>query len=679
MVELLLPAMLVFFAEPSFPALDVPELLTPPAGSVICLSVEELDEALTPDRVLVWRHGSAFPAEAWPTLIRFLEAGGSFVYLGGEPFTRPVVGSPGERVISGRTVSLLKELRLNQCRRIDVPVGARFVGRNRTTEEPAWAGILEPRLSDTKDFAQEDGAPGSRDGAVVAFERLDWGAPDPSGLAFPKVTPTFCVDRYRGRFAGGRWIFRLLSTPPTVDEMRALCVEASREPVEILVTPSLGCYHEGERPVLQVSITRPRAHVPIEASFDFELVTAQGGTFAFDVRRAVARHASFEVPITPAMVEGASDRGVFPPGLYRVRVAVAQAESGRPLGRPFETGFWVRDEMLFNSGDTLSFDGSTLLRNGEPEPVIGVTTMSGTVHRKFLFEPNAAVWDDTFRELNACGINFVRTGIWSAFRKISLDPGVVDPAFLRNLEGYYLSARKHGIPILFTFFAFVPESFGGENPYFDPRSIEAQQAYVAAVVGRFVDAKEMLWDLINEPSFSSPDRLWQGRPHGDAHEARAFVAWLKDRYADRPGGWEAEVRSRWRLLPDEPIGLPGDSDFVDRHVMENHRPYRAKEWVRFAQDGFVDWIEAMRQAIRGAGSRASITVGQDEGGLIERPHPLFHADAVDYTSIHSWWFNDSLYADGILSKAAGKPLLERATFSIGPHANPDGAAANASW
>jgi hypothetical protein len=228
---------------------------------------------------------------------------------------------------------------------------------------------------------------------------------------------------------------------------------------------------------------------------------------------------------------------VTAPGLYRASARAAG-------GATFETGFWVFDEALFSTGDALTFDRYTLRRDGAPEPVVGTTTMSGSVHRKFLFEPNAAEWDDTFAELASLDVNLVRTGVWSGYRKVSLDPNVVDEAFLRALEAYYLTARRHGIPVLFTFFAFVPERFGGDNPYFDPRALEGQRAYLSAVASRFHGAKEILFDLINEPSFSSPDKLWSCRPHGDAHERAAFLAWLKDHYDDR---WEDEVRSRCRL------------------------------------------------------------------------------------------------------------------------------------
>ncbi len=649
MIDIILP-LLVFFAEPNFPVVDVSEMCAVPSGAVVCENVEGLAAELTPGRVLVWRHGSSFPAELWPAFVQFLERGGSFVYLGGEPFTRTVVGTPGARMVQSRSMSLLKELRLNQCHRIQIPSGATVLESGQVLGEATWGTALEPRLSDTKDFVHEDGAPGSRDGYVHPLMRLSWGSePD-----YPQFTSTLAVDRIRGRFAGGRWIFRLIDTACSEQEVRGLASLAQGEPCELRVDPTYGCYHAGERPSLTVGVTRSRGGEASGYRIDLQLVgpssdAADGPPlWTHSLELSVAKHGFATVPIA---LDG------LKPGLYRVRAKLHESKSGNRVLPPFTTGFWIRDTELLLSGDTLTFDGSTLLRNGASEPVVGVTTMSGTVHRKFLFEPNAAVWDETFRELRDCGVNLVRTGIWSGFRKISLDPGAIDEAFLRNLEGYYLSARRHGIPILFTFFAFVPESFGGASPYFDPRSIEGQQAYVSAIVSRFVGAKEMLWDLINEPSFASPDRLWFGRPHGDAHESAAFVAWLKDRYRDAPGGWEAEVRSRWRLRPDEAIGLPVEADFSDRQVMEAHRPYRAKEWLHFAQGAFARWVSDMSVAIRSAGSNASITVGQDEGGLSERPNPLYHADRVDYTSMHSWWYNDALYFDGVMAKAAGKPLL----------------------
>ena len=108
-------AFLVVFSEPGFPAVNVAQPLPDVPGAVVATSVAQLDSTLQrPGAVLVWRHGSAFPLEAWPTIRAFLQHGGHLVVLGGAPFTRPVHGEAGHRVVEPRTVTFLKELRLNQ-------------------------------------------------------------------------------------------------------------------------------------------------------------------------------------------------------------------------------------------------------------------------------------------------------------------------------------------------------------------------------------------------------------------------------------------------------------------------------------------------------------------------------------------------------------------------------------
>ncbi|MFT5286861.1 MAG: hypothetical protein ACI8TQ_003036 [Planctomycetota bacterium] len=634
----------VVFAEPDFPTPNVTGELPAVSGALVANNGEELSQLLGDADLLVWRHGSAFPSECWAPFVSFLESGGSLLHLGGEPFTRPVVGEPGARVMQPRTVSLLKELRLNQSYRVDAS-GSRIVYgpesnlEARTLSSASSAFVLEPRFSDTKDFEKEDGAPGARDAILRPLSFLH--KPD-EDVRFPFAASSYAIDRLIGRFAGGRWVFHLTDKRPTPAELGFLLKQAKLPANDMRVDPTFGCFHEGERPSVNVRMHRPLTEKVQEFQIDLSVTRPDGTKLRQQHTMKVGQHASELIPL---------DVGTAP-GLYRVKVQ-------NPSFTTHETGFWIMDRELFRSGDDLTMGAWALERNGVPEPVIGTTLMSGSVHRKFLFEPNAAEWDDSFAELASLDINMVRTGMWSAYKKISLDSNVVDEAFLRSLEAYYLSARSHGIPIIFTFFSFVPEAFGGISPYFDPRSIAGQSAYVSTITRRFANTKEMLWDLINEPSFANPDKLWTCRPNGDHFENSAFQNWLGKRFSGSKDGrsWQDIVRARWRLLPNEPIGIPTDDDFAERHVMENHRPYRAKEYAHFAQDAFRDWAIKMTRAIRDSGSTAVITVGQDEGGHFERPSPLYHHDVVDFTSIHTWWFNDALVWDGLMSKARGKPLL----------------------
>jgi hypothetical protein len=66
--------------------------------------------------------------------------------------------------------------------------------------------------------------------------------------------------------------------------------------------------------------------------------------------------------------------------------------------------------------------------------------MSPSVHRKFLFEPNAADWTTSPR-VASLELRLVRTGMWSAFRKIQLDPGPATRASCARSR-LYLCARK---------------------------------------------------------------------------------------------------------------------------------------------------------------------------------------------------------------------------------------------
>lgn len=52
---------------------------------------------------------------------------------------------------------------------------------------------------------------------------------------------------------------------------------------------------------------------------------------------------------------------------------------------------------------------------------------------------------------------------------------------------------------------------------------------------------------------------------------------------------------------------------------------------------------------------------QDEGLGAQRPSPFFYEEAVDYTTVHSWWFNDYLIWDGIFAKTPNKPNLIQET------------------
>lgn len=648
---------LVAFDEPGFPSRISHAVADVPEGAVVAKSCDDLATSLRshPDAILVWRHDGVFPAESWPAVLEFLERGGNLLSLVGEPFTFPVTGRAGERTIKKRSVSPLRELGLLHPRNefadhLTLEYRAR-PGFDALKIEPGGSGlrvcVLSPRFADDSLFPDEEGSPGGRDAVLRPIADL-WRryhvAP-----SYPDFAGVYAIDRLRGRFAGGRWVFRLLSSAPNEAEVARLLEEAARDPIELSATPVLACIAKDSFPSIRLRLTAPSEQnardwtatlsaVPLAADPKVDSTTPISAT----LRGEGGGEVVVELPRATT------------PGAWRVRVTCEGVD-------PIETGFEVRDGSggpAVPPPPPLSFRGETLYSGDRQLPLFGTTLMSPDVHRAFLFEPNPASWDAAFSEITNAGMNCVRTGLWYGWKLAMPSPGEVDESFLAALEAYAIAARRHRVTLIFTFFAFLPESWGGEHAYLDQKAIDAQRVFVSAVAQRLSRFPEVIYDLINEPSFAPPSLTWRSRPSGTASELAAFLDWLGAEYPGADGRVdEGAIRARWNLAPNEPIGLPPLSDFDDPQVFAHRRPERARDWLRFANDAFANWTKTMRDAIRAYAPTALVTVGQDEGGLLERPHPLLHADEVDFTSLHTWWWNDALAFDALCAKAFRKPLL----------------------
>ncbi|HJT18626.1 MAG TPA: glycoside hydrolase family 9 protein [Thermoanaerobaculia bacterium] len=238
-------------------------------------------------------------------------------------------------------------------------------------------------------------------------------------------------------------------------------------------------------------------------------------------------------------------------------------------------------------------------RDDKVFPVIGTTYMASDVHREFLFEPNPELWNRDFALMQRLGINFVRTGLWTGWSR-------VDESALRALDMYIAAAARHNIVVCFTFFAFLPPAYGGTNPYLDPKSIERQEEFITRIARRYKGIGWVQYDLINEPSYAPPNKLWNTVPIGDSRE--------------EGGG------SRY-------------------------------DFILFTQGAVERWAAHMRDVIRSIAGDALVTLGQDEGGTQTRSSQQLHADAVDYTSMHPWWNNADVLSSGVFAKVPEKPML----------------------
>jgi hypothetical protein len=652
------------FRAPGFPTTDAPPIADAVLGGALAGlpvdtlgSVGELTAELRLARfdVLILPYGSAFPLGAWTAIRAFVERGGGLVILGGAPFHQPVLEAGKAFVLGVRQPTFAHELLVGPAEPWSWAADEGVLGplRSAPVEAAGWRVNLPPadtvqeltvRLATRKDLPQEHGSEGYRDAVLRPLVHVT----DAAGLA--RACPLLEIDRLRGDAAGARWVFATSDAALDAPSIRAIVERALEGAVELDAGPVHASVDPGEVPLVRVALRRPFVRqgeqVPVRAEVvvrDDRGREIQRGSVEL-VGQPVARHGVFAVDAPTALA----------PGLYQVEVTAPDAP-WRP--NAVVTGFWVRDEALLAAGAALTASRDWLRRGGEVFPVIGTTYMASDVHRKFLFEPDPHVWDRDFAQMEKLGINFVRTGLWTAWSRAMLNSGAVDEGFLRAMDAYVLTAARHGILVNFTFFAFQPLWFGGSNPYLDPRSLEGQRELLTLVARRFRGVPWVHWDLINEPSYAPADALWTNRPVGDPYEARAWKAWVLARHGEDT----ARLRDRWQDPEANLFGLPRPDELQYSAIRESRRPRKGRDFVLFSQDVVTNWARTLRSILREVGGDVLVTLGQDEGGTYTRSAQQLHAEAVDYTGVHPWWRNDDILATGVLTKVPEKPNLFQET------------------
>lgn len=617
-------------------------------------------------RLLVSFHGPYFPKQAWNATLRFLEQGGSIACFGGMPFTRPV---REDGSIEPEQDVYCKQLDLGPFFQIeyDTEHVYRFEPANAASflkdssfqvSVPGTFWSCYPKLSQVSDRLAERGSGGPIDTVLTPLlylrvQREEHGDEGSSYISDNVATPAFLLDQRRGNFRGGRWL--ISAWQPATEQDWLDNAEIMQDLISLVlagvqgldVRPVLACYQPGEAPALIVA-----GAVQQSCTAQITVRDVQGEEISTTTLTVPASTAHYEERITlPTLSEV---------GLYRIEMRY-QALYGPEMMQ--ESGFWLWDAALVERVRTtrLTAGRNHFYQDEQVFPIVGTTYMDSQVQRKFLLLPNPARWDHDFAEMKAAGLNLIRTGIWTGWDDMMPVAGVLSEGMLRALDAFVMTACSYNIQVIFTFFAFYPPLFDGEDPWHDPRSLQAQEDFVAAIVHRYAQVELVSWDLINEPSLGDPANAFAKRPlpHYNRLELAAFQRWLAQRYT------LSELQLRWYQTPADfsewsQVTLPETKDYQTvPGANDSHRKLKAADYTHFTQEAFSRWAQRMYRVIREAGSQTLVGVGQDEAGV--RIAPQFYAPVVDYTTTHPWWNNDDLLWDMLLDKTLSVPNLIQET------------------
>jgi hypothetical protein len=637
---------IVVFHESGFPAADsapAPDSLLQALPGARFASVDELKNRLNSANLLVLPYGSAFPETAWTEIQGFLQRGGNLLVLGGRPFSRAAYRDGGSWKLRDYSVRYMRPLMIDQYQETPGSDGLKFESNPDIPLEVsqfAWKQGFSPIIHlSAIDLYTRGGSAGSIDANLDA---LAWGTKEGRRMSAPVIQ----IDHLRNGFDGGRWIFVDAELSPdfynsavALDLFRKLADQALRGAEEFTVRPVMPLYLPGESVELEV---RWKAAKETNASL----------TIKISAENASSDHnpAPTPLPVTQPLVYPA-------PKEKGLHIITAQLAVDGKVRATYRSAFWIRDMDYLRSGPKLSVNENYFQLDGNPLAVIGTTYMSSDVQRLYFDHPNVYVWDRDLRQIHNAGLNMIRTGWWTGWDKFADENGVPYERTLRTLEAYLMTARKYGLPVQFNFFAFLPEVLGGVNPYLDPEALRKQKTLVASVAERFYDVPFLAYDLINEPSFSK--HLWTMRPNGDWIETQKWNDWLNKHYSSREAlaaAWNVPITA-----VQGTVALPEDVDFTPRGMYNGHNSLKIYDYEMFAQESFAGWVRAMGDGIRDAGSHQLTTVGQDEGGFVDRLSPAFFSPYVDFTTNHSWWQNDSILWDSLVAKQPGKAMLIQET------------------
>ena len=500
----------IIFWEKDFPFIDTAEIpdtryiieAMPPMQSVRSCGIDDLKTWLNRGSadMLINPYGSAFPREAWEEIHAFLSAGGSLLNIGGSPFSVPVARD-GESCICEEPHTIYQnQLGISAV----TPVGTEGIEWFDTLpEEPLLSGLIKDfRCKEVFELqmALTEGprVPGKTCLNERTIRPMMYAMRSQRRVAAPVIS----VDHFFGPFAGGRWVLANFSsnTPVKRELMTRLTGFTALGISDFHVRPSLACYYTDERPTLIVQANRFE-----KASRQWDMLRL---SLTIKKEQNVVYSETFDINDFHSPYYGEIRlRNPLSPGLYVVEAHLTTDE--RDLTEKYSSycvsGFWCCDDALIQYTQPLTLGKQTFVRGDKPSLMVGASYSSSDTGDDIFSDPNPALWERDFDQMDEAGVNLVHVGFKSEWERAMPTPGVPSEEVLRAATTLMLTAARHDMSVVFTLFKFSPSAFKGTDAFYDRRSLMAQKEFVGALSRRLSKFNNILWNIIDEPMLPDED------------------------------------------------------------------------------------------------------------------------------------------------------------------------------
>ncbi|MDP4188161.1 MAG: cellulase family glycosylhydrolase, partial [Bacteroidota bacterium] len=533
------PVNCVFVEQTGFPAIETSQLTFPEVEKIlngqfdqlslskVCFA--DLHKLIIEDKkidLLIWPYGSAINEKVFEDILIFLQKGGNIIVTGGRPFSSDVEGTSDGYKLVQITNRFTKQLNIFDAQIVPAENIQSFIRNPEFDFLPDIKELRPQSAYSLLTFTGTDKSLGNLWGNLCSRFSTIISAADSTGT--PAIPLISCFDHYSSDFTGGRWVF-FTFTPQTgywqTKEgqllLKKYIIYASQKPFKADIVPGYAFYNPGELADFDIQF-KSFAYTDRKSHIDVNV---------FNRDKCVERYKDVDISANDTLIRLRLKQAVNE-GLYKITFTLK--DKNRVIEKRIG-GFICGDIKKLNSGIPFSTNTSFLTRGGSSYPVVGMTYMAAEKHRYFLKFPNPIIWDQEMKEMKELGVNMLRTGVWQWYPyELFMDTkGAPNEKTLRSLDAWLYTAKKYDLPVQYCLFPFQPQVIGCKAPYTDEQAFEVQQKYLTVLVKRYKNDPDIIWDLINEPTYGLDAQLWNGNiPTGSRSETKLWNEWLKAKYGD---------------------------------------------------------------------------------------------------------------------------------------------------
>lgn len=602
--------------------------------------------------------------DRWEELLAFHRAGGRLLVLGVAPF------NPGGSVRYLRSLGWL-----DAWEKAEVPPGAKLEAPDAT-----WA------------FAQTVGLPPGPCGS--GLWRLAH-QPDPRGLLFDSATVAAARISYPLRFT---WEGRTVGVPVVrLDPFKAgPILWLTTDPGRAWWQSTRGAtFLEGAlqslsrgRHRLEAAVTRGRYRLDETPEVRWSVTPEPGATnqpLTLECRLASQDSGTSAPPPLVATLPLGQGSGTFswptlPEGFWKAELNLTG--SGGPEGSA-QTGFYrlgeAAVEAILAKVPRLKRDPAispdVLSADGRPFPLHGVNYHVTDAYRACFVRYNAWQNDADLRVLAADGYNVLRTGNWQDFDRFFTEEGPLHDDVLAHLEGFFLTAARHGFQVQFVLGAFILNPWNRDQcPLHHPGQRAKVMAAFASFASRFGAWPHVQIDALNEPSYSVNGAWHLAKPSEDPRELARWREWLRFRYRDDLRA----LRRAWGVVPEEApsfesLALPTDHRRFSRNYDRQDvvTDGRLSDWYAFARKVYSEWVGEIRQTVREKAPDTLFMLGRDESLRVPAQQDEAAAGNLDVVNFHQWHRDSAIHSEYAFNRVRGLPCCgqEMGTYPYGDRRN----------